>query len=78
MILLPDGSETVLLGSAMLCSVAADFYSDIPDAMNTMSHISKNVMPQTEKIKRFYDAKYKVFHKMYEDDVEYKRLIGEL
>lgn len=77
MILLPEESEAVLLGSAMLGSVAADFYSDIPDAMNTMSRISKSVMPQTEKIKRFYDAKYKVFHKMYEDDVEYKRLMGE-
>lgn len=77
MILLPEESEAVLLGSAMLGSVAADFYSDIPDAMNSMSRISKSVMPQTEKIKRFYDAKYKVFHKMYEDDVEYKRLMGE-
>ncbi|MFA0412986.1 FGGY-family carbohydrate kinase [Vibrio renipiscarius] len=75
MILLPEESEAVLLGSAMLGSVAADFYSDIPDAMNAMSRISKSVMPQTEKIKLFYDAKYKIFHKMYEDDLEYKRLM---
>ncbi|EGU44315.1 putative carbohydrate kinase [Vibrio ichthyoenteri ATCC 700023] len=75
MILLPEESEAVLLGSAMLGSVAADFYSDIPDAMNAMSRISKSVMPQTEKIKRFYDAKYQIFHKMYQDDVEYKRLM---
>lgn len=77
MILLPEESEAVLLGSAMLGSVAADFYSDIPDAMNAMSRISKSVMPQTEKIKHFYDAKYQIFHKMYQDDVEYKRLMKE-
>ncbi|GHZ29624.1 L-xylulokinase [Vibrio cholerae] len=67
----------------MLGSVAARFYSDIPDAMNAMnamnamSRISKGVMPQTEKIKHFYDVKYKIFHKMYEDDVQYKRLMEE-
>ncbi|EJE8691354.1 FGGY-family carbohydrate kinase [Vibrio vulnificus] len=77
MFLLPEESEAVLLGSAMLGSVAAGFYSDIPDAMNAMSRISKSVMPQTEKIKHFYDAKYKIFHKMYEDDVQYKRLMEE-
>lgn len=76
-IVLPEESEAVILGSAMLGSVAAGFYSDIPDAMNAMSRISKSVMPQTEKIKHFYDAKYKIFHKMYEDDVEYKRLMKE-
>ncbi|MDF2152597.1 FGGY-family carbohydrate kinase [Vibrio sp. CAU 1672] len=76
-ILLPEESEAVLLGSAMLGSVAAGFYSDIPDSMNAMSRISKSVMPQTERIKQFYDAKYKIFHKMYADDAEYKRLMKE-
>ncbi|MGF1909514.1 FGGY-family carbohydrate kinase [Vibrio kasasachensis] len=76
-IVLPEESEAVILGSAMLGSVAAGFYSDIPDAMNAMSRISKSVMPQTEKIKHFYDVKYKIFHKMYQDDVEYKRLMKE-
>ncbi|RJX73628.1 ribulokinase [Vibrio sinensis] len=77
MILLPEESEAVLLGSAMLGSVAANFYSDIPDAMNAMSRISKSVMPQAERIKHFYDAKYKIFHKMYQDDVEYKKWMAE-
>jgi ribulose kinase len=72
MILLPEEIEAILLGSAMLGSVAAAFYSDIPDAMNW---ISKSVTPQTEKVKHFYDAKYKIFHKMYEDDAQYKRVM---
>ncbi len=75
--LLPEESEAVILGSAMLGAVAAGFYSDIPDAMNAMSRISKSVTPQTEKIKHFYDMKYTIFHKMYEDDMEYKRLMTD-
>lgn len=74
--LLPEETEAVILGSAMLGSVAAGFYSDIPDAMNAMSRISRSVMPQTEKIKRFYDRKYQVFHRMYEDDMAYKQLMS--
>ncbi|MBY3790630.1 FGGY-family carbohydrate kinase [Photobacterium carnosum] len=76
-ILLPEESEAVLLGSAMLGSVAANFYSDIPDAMNAMSRISKSVMPQAERIKHFYNAKYKIFHKMYQDDMDYKKLMAK-
>ncbi|MGF1734481.1 FGGY-family carbohydrate kinase [Photobacterium satsumensis] len=75
--LLPEESEAVLLGSAMLGSVAAGFYADIPDAMNAMSRIGKTVTPQTDRIKRFYDMKYQVFHQMYEDDVKYKQLMSE-
>ncbi len=75
--LLPEESEAVILGSAMLGAVAAGFYSDIPDAMNAMSRISKSVTPQTEKIKRFYEVKYTIFHKMYQDDAEYKRLMAD-
>ncbi|MGV3000670.1 FGGY-family carbohydrate kinase [Vibrio sp.] len=76
-ILLPEESEAVLLGSAMLGSVAAGFHSDIPDAMSAMSRISKVVMPQTEKMKRFYNRKYKVFHMMYEDDMKYRSTMKE-
>ena len=43
--------------------------------MNAMSRISKSVTPQNEKIKHFYDMKYAIFHKMYEDDMQYKRMM---
>ncbi len=75
--LLPEESEAVLLGSAMLGAVAANCYSDIPEAMQNMSRIGKTVTPQTDKIKRFYDAKYQVFLKMYEDDCQYQQLMAE-
>lgn len=75
--LLPEESEAVLLGSAMLGAVAAGFYASIPDAMNAMSRIGKMVTPTADKSKRFYDAKYKVFQQMYEDDCHYKAMMAD-
>ncbi len=74
-VLLPEEREAVLLGSAMLGAVAAELYPDIATAMGKMSRVGENIVPQTGKIKRFYEGKYKVFHKLYEDDREYKRLM---
>lgn len=76
--LLPEESEAVLLGSAMLGAVAAGFYSDIPDAMSAMSRIGKTVTPQADRSKRFYDAKYQVFLQMYADDCRYKAMMAEI
>lgn len=76
--LLPEESEAVLLGSAMLGSVAAGFYASIPEAMQAMSRISKTVTPQTESIKQFYDAKYRVFHQLYHDDQRYRQLMSKV
>ncbi|BDM66101.1 ribulokinase [Shewanella sp. NFH-SH190041] len=75
--LLPEESEAVLLGSAMLGAVAAGCYQDIPDAMNAMSRIGKTVTPQADRSKRFYDAKYRVFQQMYEDDCRYRAMMAE-
>ncbi len=43
-----------------------------------MSRISKTVTPQTESIKQFYDAKYRVFHQLYHDDQRYRQLMSEV
>ncbi len=75
--LLPEESEAVLLGSAMLGSVAAEHYSSISDAMKQMSRIGKMITPQTNQIKEFYDAKYQIFHLMYENDMKYKALMSQ-
>ncbi|MEC4725570.1 FGGY-family carbohydrate kinase [Shewanella sp. D64] len=75
--LLPEESEAVLLGSAMLGAVAAEFYATIPDAMSAMSRIGKMVTPTADKSKRFYDAKYRVFQQMYEDDCRYKTMMAD-
>ena len=75
--LLPEESEAMLLGGAMMGTVAAGIYDTLPEAMSAMSRIGKTVTPQTNKIKRYYDRKYRVFHELYNDHMKYRQLMQE-
>ncbi|CAI1143380.1 FGGY-family carbohydrate kinase [Serratia liquefaciens] len=75
--LLPEESEAMLLGGAMMGTVAAGVYDTLPEAMSAMSRIGKTVTPQTNKIKRYYDRKYRVFHELYNDHMKYRQLMQE-
>ncbi|MFI8417271.1 FGGY-family carbohydrate kinase [Serratia sp. NPDC078593] len=75
--LLPEESEAMLLGGAMMGTVAAGVFDTLPEAMNAMSRIGKTVTPQTNKIKRYYDRKYRVFHQLYHDHMTYRQLMQE-
>ncbi|WP_338557270.1 FGGY-family carbohydrate kinase [Erwinia sp. E_sp_B04_7] len=75
--LLPEESEAMLLGSAMMGTVAAGAYDSLPEAMNAMSRIGKTVTPQTNEIKRYYDQKYRVFREMYHDHMKYRHMMQE-
>ncbi|AJI96690.1 FGGY carbohydrate kinase domain-containing protein [Yersinia ruckeri] len=75
--LLPEESEAMLLGSAIMGTVAAGVFESLPEAMTAMSRIGKTVTPQTNKIKAYYDRKYRVFHQMYHDHMRYQELMQE-
>ena len=75
--LLAEESESMLLGSAMMGTVAAGVYDSLPEAMNAMSRIGKTVTPQTNEIKRYYDRKYRVFREMYHDHMQYQQMMQE-
>ncbi len=75
--LLPEESEAMLLGSAMMSTVAAGVFDGFPEAMSAMSRTGKTVTPQTNRIKQYYDRKYRVFHEMYEDHMKYRQLMKE-
>lgn len=75
--LLPEESEAMLLGGAMMGTVAAGVFDTLPEAMSAMSRIGKTVTPQTNQIKSYYDRKYRVFHELYNDHMKYRRLIQE-
>jgi len=64
-ILLPREPEAVLLGAAILAAVAAGEYSDIPQAMETMSRTAKVIKPNTSTFS-FHEAKYELFKEMYD------------
>ncbi|CAJ0961955.1 unnamed protein product, partial [Mesorhabditis belari] len=73
-VLLCENSEAMILGSAILASVAANFCTNLEMAMKKMTKISKTIQPN-EKLESFYDKKFAVFLEMYEDQKKYREII---
>ena len=73
-LLIPKEPESVLLGSAMLGAVAAEAYEDLQAAMAAMSRPGTVIQPQAE-FSEFHSAKYKIFHRLYEDQQAYAEIM---
>ena len=73
-LLIPKEPESVLLGSAMLGAVAAGAYEDLQAAMVAMSRPGTVIQPQAE-FSEFHIAKYKIFHRLYEDQQAYAQIM---
>ncbi len=63
-ILLPREPEAMLLGTAILAAVGAGAYPSVTDAMAAMGRSGKAVRANPTT-KRYHDAKYSIFRKMY-------------
>ena len=72
---LPREPEAVLLGSAMLGAVASGDRGDLIEAMEAMSGVGEHVDPTGGAVRRFHDAKHRVFHRMYDDHLAYRGLM---
>jgi FGGY-family pentulose kinase len=68
-IVLPEEPEAVLLGSAMLGAVAAGRYDSVQEAMEVMSGIGDVIEPAKGEVETYHDAKYEVFHHLYDDQI---------
>ncbi len=66
--------ETVLLGAGILAAVAAGKYVSIVEAMAAMSPQAEVVKPNFAE-RDFHQSKYKVFKLMYENQLEYRRIM---
>ncbi len=75
-ILLPKESEAVLLGSAILAAVGAGKYNSILEAAVKMSSPGRKYFPN-KKLSDYHNAKYKVFHKMYNHLTEYQEALKD-
>jgi FGGY-family pentulose kinase len=64
-ILLPKEPEAVLLGAAILAAVAAGEYSDLLQAMETMSRTARVIKPHSST-SSFHETKYEIFKEMYD------------
>jgi D-ribulokinase len=63
-VLATHAEEPVLLGSAMLGSVAGGLFDDVRSAMTGMSRISKTYAPGAGDIAALHDARYRAFTKL--------------
>lgn len=76
-ILLPEGPEAVLLGSAMLGAVASGDFASLTEAMQSLSAPGRMIVPGNAETLRFHDAKQAIFQRMYDDQLAYDALIGD-
>ncbi len=74
-IVLPKEPEAVLLGSAILGAVASGTFPSIMDAMEAMSVAAELIEPAGGAIAEFHEKKHRIFHRMYEDQLAYERLL---
>ena len=73
-VVLPRQTDSVLVGSAILAALAAGDFETVKDAMASMSSAGKIVHPNSD-LRRFYERKYQVFKKMYDDQLLYRTLM---
>jgi len=75
-IVLPSEPEAVLLGSALLGAVASGDFPSVVAGMGAMNRAEKVMEPAGADVRRYHDARYKVFHRMYEDQLAYRELMA--
>ncbi|XP_072378786.1 FGGY carbohydrate kinase domain-containing protein [Diabrotica undecimpunctata] len=71
----PNEVESVLLGCAILGACAAGHFENMTAAIQSMGGEGKVVEPNKELVE-YHNKKYKVFLKMYEDQVAYRNTMN--
>ncbi|HUU94796.1 MAG TPA: FGGY-family carbohydrate kinase [Phycisphaerae bacterium] len=74
-LILPREPEAVLLGSAILGAVASGDYGSVLEAMTRMNVAGEAIGPAGGNVKRYHDAKHRVFQRMYDDFMSYHGLM---
>jgi FGGY-family pentulose kinase len=77
-IVLPAEPEAVLLGSALLGAVASGDFPSVVAGMGAMNRAEKVIEPAGADVRRYHDARYRVFHRMYEDQLAYREMMASL
>jgi FGGY-family pentulose kinase len=75
-LVLPQEPEAVLLGAAILGAVAGGLQPDVPQAMAAMSRAGSVIAPAADAVRRYHDAKYAVFQRMYADQMAYRSMMA--
>jgi len=70
--------EAVRLGAAMLGAVASGDQPTVLAAMASLSAAGEVIEPAGGAIRAFHDAKYRIFQRMYADQMAYRQLIDNI
>jgi ribulose kinase len=76
-VVLPAEPEAVLLGAAILGAVASGDQPTVLAAMGAMTRVGRVVEPTRGAVARYFEAKYKVFHRMHDDQLAYRETMEE-
>jgi FGGY-family pentulose kinase len=75
-LVLAEEPEAVLLGSAILGAVAGGVFASVPAGMWAMTRSGTVIEPADGAVKAYHDAKYKVFKRMYDDQMGYREMMA--
>lgn len=75
-LVLPREPEAVLLGAAVLGAVAAGDHPSVLAAMTAMTETERLIDPAGGAVRAFHDRKYRVFRRMYDDQIAYRSLMS--
>ncbi|XP_063935374.1 uncharacterized protein LOC108227384 isoform X2 [Daucus carota subsp. sativus] len=77
-IILPRESESVLLGAAILGSVAAKKYSSLSEAMKALNAAGQVIHPSTDpRVKKYHDGKYRIYRELYQQQLSHRAIMAE-
>ena len=74
-IVLAEEAEAVLLGAAALGAVAGGAHRDVRAAMAAMTRAGRTIAPDP-RAAEYHARKYRVFRRMHEDQMAYRRLMA--
>lgn len=75
-LVLPAEPDAVLLGASILGAVAAGDFPGVLDAMTAMNRAERVIEPARGAVAEYHRKKHAVFLRMYEDQMEYRRLMS--
>jgi FGGY-family pentulose kinase len=76
-VVLPAEPEAVLLGAAILGATASGDQPSVLAAMAAMNRAGRVIEPAGGATGRYFEAKYRVFRRMHDDQLAYRALMGE-
>ncbi|CAA0837323.1 FGGY family of carbohydrate kinase [Striga hermonthica] len=75
-IVLPRENESVLLGAAIIGSVASKKYPTVREAMKALNASGQVVYPSKDpKVRKYHDAKYQIFRDLYKQQLSHRSMM---